>query len=676
MSYNGLLKYRPEIDGLRGISVLLVIFYHFEYKIFNKVIFTGGYIGVDIFFIISGYLITLIILNEKKYSDCFSFKNFYLRRARRILPAFFFFIISALLLGYFFLLTESFIDLGNSGLSSLTFLSNFYYYLTQIEYYTAPTYLRPLLHTWSLSVEFQFYIFFPIIFVITVKIFNRFKIFVLIAGFLFSLFLSNYLVKTHNLINFYMLPPRIFEFLTGSIAAVIVVDKSIKINQKILNFLSIIGVVLIFLMSVILDNKTLHPSIISLPLVVGTFFLIINTEKNYINDLLSKKIINYLGKISFSLYLAHFLLIAFYMNAYNQYPDNIQKLYILILTLLVGHFSYLYIEQPFRNRKIINDKSAIIILFLTFIFGIFLCFIIIKNKGFNSRIHPILQDLANENKTNNEILFNPFSTKKNKEIIILGDSNFDLISMELRKELTSYEVNRKWILMFLDNYTQINRRTKKNEFRDIDNDFEKNYLDAKNTLEKSKNSIVIIGGKYTLYLSEELFNNPEKPRSNIEWGYYFEPKNYKTEDNDERKSLLKKAITKSINDLINKGHPVVLVYPIPELGFDLPLELQSQIRGKNTAEIDYYLKNKNNWITFSYNDYKKRSKEVNDLFDSIVNEKIYRVYPDRILCDTEVKFRCLAHNDKNIFYHDSNHLSKYGARLVTKAIIDKIYKIK
>lgn len=670
MSYNGLLKYRPEIDGLRGISVLLVIFYHFEYKIFNKVIFTGGYIGVDIFFIISGYLITLIILNEKKYSDCFSFKKFYLRRARRILPAFFFFIISALLLGFFFLLPKSFIDLGNSGLSSLTFLSNFYYYLTQIQYYTAPTYLRPLLHTWSLSVEFQFYIFFPIIFIITVKVFNRFKIFVLLAGFLFSLLLSNYLVKTHNLINFYMLPPRIFEFLAGSIAAVILVDKSIKINQKILNFLSVIGVILIFLMSVILNNKTLHPSIISLPLVVGIFFLIINTEKNYINDLLSKKIINYLGKISFSLYLAHFLLIAFYMNAYDQYPDNIQKLYILILTLLVGHFSYLYIEQPFRNKKIINDKSTIIILFLTFVFGIFLCFLIIKNKGFNSRIHPILQDL--QNNTNNKITFHNFLTKKNKEIIILGDSNFDLIKEELRKELISYEVNRKWILMFLDNYTQINRATKKNEFRDIDNDFEKNYSDAKNSLEKSKNSIIIIGGKYTLYLSEELFNNPEKPRSNNEWGYYFEPKNYKTKNNDERKPLLKEAIAKSINDLVNKGHPIVLVYPIPELGFDLPLELQSRIRGKNISEIDDYLKYKNNWVTISYNDYKKRSKEVNDLFDSIVNEKIHRVYPDRIFCDTEVKGRCLAHNEKNVFYSDSNHLSKYGSQMIAKAIINKI----
>jgi peptidoglycan/LPS O-acetylase OafA/YrhL len=108
MSYNGLLKYRPEIDGLRGISVLLVIFYHFEYKIFNKVIFTGGYIGVDIFFIISGYLITLIILNEKKNSDCFSFKNFYLRRARRILPAFFFFYNKRITAWIFFSSTRKF----------------------------------------------------------------------------------------------------------------------------------------------------------------------------------------------------------------------------------------------------------------------------------------------------------------------------------------------------------------------------------------------------------------------------------------------------------------------------------------------------------------------------------------------------------------------------------------
>ena len=152
------LNYRPEIDGLRAIAVISVIIYHAKITFLGKNLFQGGYIGVDIFFVISGYLISLIIFSEIN-KNCFSLKNFYERRARRIFPVLLFVILSCLPLGYFiFLLPNDLIKFSNSLISTLFFYSNFYFFNIGQEYGATDSLLIPFLHSWSLSVEEQFYI--------------------------------------------------------------------------------------------------------------------------------------------------------------------------------------------------------------------------------------------------------------------------------------------------------------------------------------------------------------------------------------------------------------------------------------------------------------------------------------------------------------------------------------
>ena len=154
------LNYRPEIDGLRAIAVTAVVLFHSELSIFGEKIFKGGFIGVDIFFVISGYLISGIILKELHLSNYFQYKNFIEKRARRLLPALFIFILISIPLTFFNLSQTYYNEFIDSVYSAISFVSNFYFYYNS-EYFDTPYNLKPLLHTWSLSIEIQFYLILP-----------------------------------------------------------------------------------------------------------------------------------------------------------------------------------------------------------------------------------------------------------------------------------------------------------------------------------------------------------------------------------------------------------------------------------------------------------------------------------------------------------------------------------
>ena len=167
------LNYRPEIDGLRAIVVFAVILYHADITLFGYNFFKGGYIGVDVFFVISGYLITGFILKELETSGRFSFLNFYERRARRILPALFTVMLVSLPFAWKYLLPSSFVDFAKSLLYSIGLTSNYYFYNVQSNYFDLETQFRPFVHTWSLSVEEQFYLLFPIFSLFIFKVFKN-----------------------------------------------------------------------------------------------------------------------------------------------------------------------------------------------------------------------------------------------------------------------------------------------------------------------------------------------------------------------------------------------------------------------------------------------------------------------------------------------------------------------
>ena len=211
------INYRPEIDGLRCLAVISVIIYHAKISINDYRILKGGFLGVDIFFVISGYLITTIILKELILGS-FSLPSFYERRARRILPCLIFVMIVTLFFGFFFLIPSSLIDTSYSILSSIFFVSNFYFYYANNTYEAIDSLLKPLLHSWSLSVEEQFYLIFPIFFLIY-NFNKKYFLGILFSVLLLSLALAQIGSKYFHSLNFYILPSRAWEFISGAILA-------------------------------------------------------------------------------------------------------------------------------------------------------------------------------------------------------------------------------------------------------------------------------------------------------------------------------------------------------------------------------------------------------------------------------------------------------------------------
>ena len=305
------LNYRADIDGLRAISVFAVIFYHANFFVLDHELFQGGFIGVDIFFVISGFLITSLILKEI-YNNNFSITDFYTRRIRRIIPVLFFVILFSIPIAYIFLLPSSLVDFFQSVLSTLIFSSNFYFHHTGLIYGGPDSSLKPLLHTWSLSVEEQFYVIFPLILILLSKFLKNY-IFHFFIIFFFIGFISTQIISTKfPLYNFYFINVRIWELLAGSIVAYLNIN-SIIYKNKITNYLPLLGLILILFSILYLRDEMSLPSIYTLPAVVGTCLIILfNNSENFITKVLSLKVFVFFGLISYSLYLWHFPLFAFY----------------------------------------------------------------------------------------------------------------------------------------------------------------------------------------------------------------------------------------------------------------------------------------------------------------------------------------------------------------------------
>ena len=238
-------EYRTEIDGLRALGILGVLAYHLEIFIDEKQLLPGGFLGVDIFFVVSGYLITSLLYEEYKNKGNFSLLNFYFRRAKRLLPALIIVILFTSLLSYFYFFPSEYSYYLKSVTSSLFFVSNIFFHFSGQSYGENIVSEKPLLHTWSLGVEEQFYIFFPLFLLFVLKYFEKYKIFLLSIVIFSSLVFSLKISSTHPSFNFYFLTSRIWELLVGAI--IVFWKDKIKFFESLnKNIISLFGLILIF----------------------------------------------------------------------------------------------------------------------------------------------------------------------------------------------------------------------------------------------------------------------------------------------------------------------------------------------------------------------------------------------------------------------------------------------
>ena len=359
-----MVKYRPEIDGLRAISVLSVIIYHSYITIFNYKVLPGGFLGVDIFFVISGYLISSIILSEIRIDNNFSLINFYERRARRILPGLLLVILSCVPISYFILMPEEIIEFSYSITSSLVFFSNIFFYYAGLVYGAENTLLKPLLHTWSLAVEEQFYLIFPILVILITTFFKKYIFYIFSLGFVVSIIYSIVTSVSNAELNFYTILSRAWELLAGVILATLEQKYKRNLNNKIVSeIFSIIGLILILLGFFLYNDQMPLPSHYSLIPVIGTALIIWFAKKDgLVTKVLSLKFLVGTGLISYSLYLWHYPIFAFSrIEGYN--PAKISTFAVLILIIFVlSLLSFFFVEKPFRNKK--KTKITHLILFI------------------------------------------------------------------------------------------------------------------------------------------------------------------------------------------------------------------------------------------------------------------------------------------------------------------------
>ncbi|MEO7917387.1 MAG: acyltransferase family protein [Dokdonella sp.] len=340
-----LIKYRPDIDGLRALAVLAVVLFHFGIGPFG-----GGFVGVDVFFVISGYLITCIIQKEIDGAN-FTFAGFYERRMRRLFPALFAMMLVVLAAGTVFLLPSDLLKLGNSTLATLVFVSNVWF-MRQSGYFDASSALNPLLHTWSLAVEEQFYIGLPVLLLLIAKFSRRYLKWILLASALLSLLACLVVQPLQAKLTFFLPPFRAWELLIGAWMAVggCAVIR-LAPAREILAALALLVLIGSFIW---IPNGISFPGWIAMfPVLATASLLHLGRESGTrIHRLLSWKPLAGIGVISYSWYLWHFpiIVLANYHNAMQPLPA-MPRVGLLVLSLIVSVASYRWIETPFRRRK-------------------------------------------------------------------------------------------------------------------------------------------------------------------------------------------------------------------------------------------------------------------------------------------------------------------------------------
>lgn len=347
------MRYRPDIDGLRSVAVLPVILFHAGFETFS-----GGFVGVDVFFVISGYLITSIVIAEH-VEGRFSFRRFYERRARRILPALFFVILCCLPFAWAWMMPYEFEEFGRSIAATMLFVSNVFFWM-ESDYFAASAELKPLLHTWSLAIEEQYYFILPCVVFLALRGGMRMVWGVLAgcAALSFLLMLAIVFVFPHGPLpsaNFYLLPSRAWELLAGSLLAVFLLRREPP-QGPVAAIGGLIGLAMIVGSILLLDDTVPFPSHWTLLPVIGTVMVLLcGTAPGGVGWILGWRPLVGIGLISYSAYLWHQPIFAFARLRMGEHVDPVVMAGLAVLSLLLAWATWRFVERPFRDRDRIGS---------------------------------------------------------------------------------------------------------------------------------------------------------------------------------------------------------------------------------------------------------------------------------------------------------------------------------
>tara|TARA_Y100000385_G_scaffold244689_1_gene262944 strand:+ start:276 stop:2213 length:1938 start_codon:yes stop_codon:yes gene_type:complete len=628
------MKFRSDINGLRGWAVILVLFFHYE--LLN---FYGGFIGVDIFFVISGFLMTYIISNSQE-ANKFTISNFYSRRAKRIVPAILVLIVSVLALGFIILPPNELIQLSKHAGSSALFLSNFTY-MDEAGYFDVISSNKWLLHTWSLSVEWQFYLLYPLIlkglYAITPK--KKQIYWHLSFHFLALLCLYYFSIKATVIkeeFGFFMLPARAWELVAGSVAFYFL---SLKIFKNNIKFLSDLCILLLITSSLLINDAYTWPSCYTLIPVFLTFIIILNNASNSL--LLKNNLMQFFGNISYSLYLWHwpvFVALNFF------FLDSIMwKISGILLSLTLAFASYNFIELKFSKLKTSRFINIILlsIVILVSIFSIKIS----QSSGYSWRFNENVSIASNEannkydlKRSENCKMDSAFKFKictygdyAENGLILYGDSHASAVISSLS------EATRTNITYFINQCpviynSELRSKTSSKRCATFHNQF-KEFIKVKSDVP------VLIVSRF----AAQLYGPNESKTKNFGLRY-----NTIFDDeiglNDEEMYL--KRLNETFCD-ISSNTSLYVMEPIPEIGFDVPSRLSRKI-----------FLNRDLSTGINLTEYNKRNMKILKVIDEAKNQcniKILRTTEH--LCKNSF---CNANEGAQPLYFDDDHLSEKG----------------
>lgn len=655
-------RYRKDIDGLRALAIIPVVLFHA-----GVAGFSGGYVGVDIFFVISGYLITSIIYRDL-VKNRFSFIDFYKRRVLRLLPPLLAMLLVVTPLSYFLLTyPNEFERYGGSLFAQGLFLANIYF-LRNTDYFAAPGETYPLLHTWTLSVEEQFYLLFPFLFFVLYRYFNSLigKI-LLVAGalsFVLCVYLSvinpNGVMPFHLLdilwngatnstVAFYVLFTRAWELIIGALIAVFMWAPKKERTCQVLGFLGLTCI----LISVFLFNyKTLFPGYAALLPTVGAALIIVSASnyQTHVSKLLSSRFLVWVGLISYSLYLWHWPIFVF-GKTFLKEVNWFSSLLLILLAFLAASVSYKFIEHPFRKST--ESIKNVMVLSLLLVSLIFVTYgFKVKNEEIkNSKDYDFTQALFNdENKHDftrcGQNLLDDSCDLGNKEkegydFVLWGDSHAAMFFTLLHKIATEKNLHGR-VFSQGDCIPIID-----NDLSKLSSQCQKLSHTAFSFISNNNIKVVILGIKWDKYTTDT-FNESQNNR-------IFNQSSSKTDT-----ETIKQGLPATLQKLEKNGSQVYVLRQVPyQDRFDNRKLYYQSVREGYLVEIS----------EVSRDEYLSRRSDMDSVFSDLDSMGITVIDPIDIFCSSGL---CIIEKDGVFLYSDNNHLTTEGSSLMYEFLLEEI----
>ena len=649
-----MIKYRPDIDGLRGVAVLLVLLFHAGLPYI-----TGGFVGVDIFFVISGYLITAIIVKDVN-SNQFSFVNFYERRIRRILPAFYVVALFTLIGGWIILLPADFLNASKSLLAALFFSGNIYFWRTT-DYFSDSSDYQPFLHTWSLGVEEQFYFFFPVLLLYCLH-HRRLLTTILALTFSASLILSVYATEAMPWAAYYLLPTRAWQLMAGAVIALYTIR--LPENKPLIGVLSLFALMLIFAPAFIYTKLTPFPGIAAIAPTLGAVLAILigSQSQSLIHKILANKLLVAIGLISYSLYLWHWPIFAFIRNYHaDVHLDWQSSILGILLSFICAYLSWRFVERPFRNKTQFNRMKMFAVAGVSSLGVLALGAVIVLNQGlphrFDQRIVQLYEMTAKEMLRDRCLNLTPEQIKQNQVCLLNENSQSkpvfalwgDSHAASIRNAMGSYATQHNMQGVFLGHvgcgpYPGV---INTNFF--LSEECYRHHLAAFEYIKNQKTiNTVVIHSRWALSIEGTDYQNGSGPDYQL-----VDRINPNNKGNNFQ--IVKIAFERTLKELKNAGKSVVIIGPVPEVGYSVPRFLANAIQWNKTVELRP-----------TFTDFMQRQARTFSILDSLKENYIEAIiYPHQRLCDNHF---CEVVLEDEPLYFDSNHLTEKGAKLITKTL--------